>query len=76
MSRLEHETTTIFPSGLSTFIYYSLLKQSQTSAFSPTVADLDKLTMLKNKTIKIHKKKKQLKNSKNIRGIFGEKRIT
>ena len=30
MSRLEHETTTIFPSGLSTFIYYSLLKQSQT----------------------------------------------
>lgn len=75
MSRLEHETTTIFPSGLSTFIYYSLLKQSQTSAFSPTVADLEKLTMLKNKTIKINKKK-QPKNSKNIRGIFGEKRIT
>ena len=37
--------------------------------------DLDKLTMLKNKTIKINKKK-QPKNSKNIRDIFGEKRIT
>ena len=63
MSRLEHETTTIFPSVLSIFIYYSLLKLLQTSAFSP-VADQDKLMKLRNKTIKINKKRKTTKELK------------